>query len=178
MDLRLDDLDPLVLEELRRRRALLGVAREALLQEVHPLRAQLVRRRQLWRVALRDVVHDGPFVVEGRPRPPARCHLQDHAPERPDVDRPGLPWVVAPDELGGHVHRRARHGLVRLCLGLGFRKALALASNDLGRAEVDVLDNPIIVEEDVYRLVSKDFELGGESRTLWLDIAMHDATFV
>lgn len=141
---------PLVLQQLDGRRSLLRISRKAPHQEVDALRAELLRRRQLRRVALRNVVHDGPFVVQVGPRPPARRHLEDDAAQRPNVHRPGLTGVLALDHLGRHVHGRARHGLV----GLGGVEVGGhcppLASNELGGAKVYVLDDAVVVQQDVY----------------------------
>jgi hypothetical protein len=154
MHLRLDDHDPLVPKKLCGRCTLLWIAHEALFQEVHTLWAQLVRRRQLGRIALCDVVHNGPFVVEARPGASARRHLKNHAAEGPDVDRASLAWIVASDDLRGHVHRRASHGLIGLHLNLRLCETLPLAGDDLRSPKVHILDNPIVVEKYVYIVVS------------------------
>lgn len=101
-----------------------------------------------------DVVHDGPFIVEAGPRPPTSCHFQNHTAQGPDINRPGSPWIVTADDLGGHVHRRARHRFVRLDLDLRLCKTLALASNNLCGPEVNILDDSIIIKKNVYKLVS------------------------
>lgn len=138
-----------MLEQLDGGVALLGVAGEAAQEEVEALGAELVGRGKLRRVALGDVVHDGPLVVEVGPGPAARRHLEDDAPERPDVDGPEVARVLALDHLGRHVHGRARHRLVGLGAGQVLDERAALPRDELGRAEVDVLDDAVVVEEDV-----------------------------
>ena len=143
--------DPLIAQEFRRGRALRRVPLETLLQETDALGAQLVAAGQLGRVALRDVVHDGPLVVEQGPGPAAGRHFEDDAAERPDVDG-AVPARrrLAFDDFGRHVHGRAGHGfLAAAAVGVAVGERLALARDDFGRAEVDVFDDAVVVEEDV-----------------------------
>lgn len=95
-----------------------------------------------------NVVHDGPFVVERGPRTTARCHFEDDATERPDVDGAGASRVFAFDNFGGHVHGCAGHGFVGLGDGVA-NERLALAGDDFGGAEVDVFDYTTMIEENV-----------------------------
>lgn len=67
--------DPLVLEQLDGGGALVGIAIEAFDEEVDALLAELVAGGELRRVALRDVVHDGPFVVHRGPGAAASGHF-------------------------------------------------------------------------------------------------------
>ena len=92
--------DPFTLQQFRGTGSLLGIAVKAPLQELNPLAAQLVFVRQLRRVALGDVVHDGPFIVETGPRSTAGAHLKDNATERPDVDRAVTTLVESFDHFG------------------------------------------------------------------------------
>ena len=78
-DLFLDEQDPVMLQQFGGGAATFGVAVEAALEEVEPELAELLSRWQLRRLALRDVVHDGPLVVEVRPRSAAADHLEDDA---------------------------------------------------------------------------------------------------
>lgn len=149
-----DRHDPLVAEQVDGLGPLLGIAHEAALQEVDALRAELVRRRQGRWVALRDVVHDGPLVVQVGPRSSPGGHLEDDAAERPDVHGTKVAWVLALDDFGRHVHGRSRHGLVGLGAGEIIDQSAALASDHLGRAEVDVFDDAVMVEEDVCALLA------------------------
>lgn len=113
-ELRAERHDPLMLEQLDGAGALVGVAVEALHQEVDALLAELVAPGELRRVALRDVVHDRPLVVHGRPGPAARGHLEDHAAERPDVHGAVAARAAAFDDFGRHVHGCAGHGALFL----------------------------------------------------------------
>jgi len=110
-------------------------------------------------VSLRDVVHDRPLIVQGRPGAAAGAHFQDDAAKRPDVDGTLAAFVLAFDNFGGHIHGGAGHGFLfarnprggtagggGVVVGL---EGFALAGDDLGGAEVDVLDYTIVVEEDV-----------------------------
>lgn len=140
-----------MLQQLDRRRSLPRIPQEALIQKVDAASAELVRVRQLRRVALGDVEHDGPLVVEGGPGAAAGGHLEDDAAEGPDVDGAGAAGVLALDDFGGHVHGCAGHGFV----GFGEDGAVAvdegfaLAGDDFRGAEVDVFDYAIVVEEDI-----------------------------
>lgn len=153
-DLLPDGHDPVALQQLRRARPALRIPLEAAPQEVDALGAQLVLARQLRRVALGDVVHDGPFVVERGPGPAARAHFEDDAPERPDVDGAMAALVEALDDFGGHVHGGPRHGFLfaRDAPGTGVLRleGLALAGDDLRGAEVDKFDDAVVVQKDVW----------------------------
>ncbi len=138
-----------MLQQLDRRIALLGVTHKAPLEEINALRAELVGRRQLRRVALGNVVHDGPLVVEVRPRPAARRHLEYDAPQRPDVDGAKVARVFTLDYFRGHVHGGAGHGFVGLGAGQVLDEGAALSGDELGGAEVDIFDYAVVVEEDV-----------------------------
>lgn len=138
-----------MLQQLNRRRPLLRVAHEAPPQKVNPLRAELVRRRELRRVSLGDVVHDGPLVVEIGPGASPGRHLEDDAAEGPNVNGTKVARVLALDHLGRHVHGRSSHGLVGLRAGDVLHECSALASDQFGGAEIDVFDDAIVVEEDV-----------------------------
>lgn len=141
-----------MLQQLNRRGPLPRVAKEAFIQEIDPSSTELVRVRQLWRVALGDIEHDGPFVVEGCPGAATGGHLEDHAAEGPDVDGAGAAGVLALDDFGGHVHGGSGHGFVGFGDGGGFAvdEGFALAGDHFGGAEIDVFDYAVVVEEDVY----------------------------
>ena len=123
---------------------------------------QLLSARQLRRVALGDVVHDGPFIVETCPGTAAGTHLEDHATKGPDVYRAETAFVGPFDDLGGHIHWSAGHGLLfcrnfreahsrcgcEWCF-VGRLQCFVLAGNDFGSAEVDVFDDAIVVKQDV-----------------------------
>ena len=111
-DLLPDGADPFTLQQLGRTRPSLRIALEASLQEVDALLTQLLSAGQLRRVALGDVVHDGPFIVEARPGTAAGAHLENNASERPDVDRSETAFVGAFDDFRRHVHWSASHGLL------------------------------------------------------------------
>ena len=68
-----------MLQKLRRTRPLRRISLETLLQEVLAALAQLVFSGLLWRIALGNVVHDGPLIVQRRPRTTTSAHLEDHA---------------------------------------------------------------------------------------------------
>tara|TARA_R110002003_G_scaffold106_17_gene8859 strand:+ start:1742 stop:2167 length:426 start_codon:yes stop_codon:yes gene_type:complete len=141
-----------VLEQFDGGGALGGVALEALFQKVDALVAELLAAGQLGRVALGNVVHDGPFVVHGRPGPAAGCHFKDDAAEGPDVDGAVAARGATADDFGGHVHGRAGHGaLATLARGRVFGgKGSALAGDEFGGAEVDELDDTIVIKKNVY----------------------------
>lgn len=145
--------DPIALQQLRRARPPLWIPLEAPSQEFDALLTQLIFTRQLRRVALSDVVHDGPLVVEGSPGAAPRAHLENDAAERPDVDGAVAAFVETLDHFGGHVHRGTRHGFLfpRHAAGAGVLRleGFALAGDDLGGAEVDEFDDAVVVEEDV-----------------------------
>jgi len=112
----------------------------------------------LRRVALRDVIHNRPLIVQGRPRAAASAHFEDDAAERPDVDSALAAFVLAFDDFGGHVHRGAGHGFLLAGDPWGGAAAggrvvglegFALAGDDFGGAEVNVFDHAVVVEEDV-----------------------------
>lgn len=157
-DLLPDLHNPLTLQQLRRARPPPRILLETSLQELMALGAQLIFRRQLWRVALRNIIHNRPFVVQGRPRAAAGAHLEDDAAERPDVDGALAAFILAFDDFGGHVHRGAGHGFL-LAGDPGARAAtdgrvvglegFALTGDDFGSAEVDIFDYAVVVEEDV-----------------------------
>jgi hypothetical protein len=96
------------------------------------------------------VVHDGPFVVHGRPGTAAGGHFEDYAAERPYVDGAVAACGPAADDFGGHVHGRAGHGALAALTGVGSEGA-ALAGDKFGGAEVDVFDYTVVVEKDVWR---------------------------
>lgn len=136
-----------MLQQFRRRRPPHRIPLEAPFQKVDAAVAQLVARRQLRLVALRNVVHDGPLVVQGRPRSAACRHLKDHAAERPDVDDAGAAGAcVAADDFGRHVHGRSLHGFfLAACDGGVGDHGFALARDYFGRAEVDVFDHAVLI---------------------------------
>lgn len=111
-DLFPDCANPVALQKLGSTRPPLWVALEASLEEFYTLLAQLLSARQLRRISLGNVIHDGPLVVEARPRTPASAHLEDHAAEGPDVYRTETAFVGAFDDFRGHVHWSAGHGLL------------------------------------------------------------------
>ena len=80
-DLAADAHHPLMLQQLHGAGAVPGVAHKAARQEIDALGTELVGAGELRRVALRDVVHDGPLVVEVGPRPATRHHLKNDAAE-------------------------------------------------------------------------------------------------
>ncbi len=151
--------NPLTLQQLDRTRPHPRIALKAPFQKVNPLLAQLLPAGQLRRIALRNVVHDGPLVVEGRPGPAASAHFEDDAAERPDVDGTQAAFVAAFDDFGGHVHGGAGHGfLLGGDFGAGagagdgggvWLEGFVLAGDYFGGAEVDVFDYAVVVEEDV-----------------------------
>lgn len=152
---RLDDLiadghDPLMLEELDGARPFPGVPSKASLEEIDTLRAQLVRARQLGRVALSNVVHNSPFVVKIRPRSATGCHLENDAAQRPHIDSPGAAWVFALDHFGRHVHWCTCHRVVwPRCCRNSVNHGTALPCENLCCTKVDVLDDTVVVKEDV-----------------------------
>jgi hypothetical protein len=140
-----------VLQQLNGRYASRGIALKALDQKVNTRLAELLRRRELRRIPLGDVVHDGPLVVHRRPGTAPRCHFQDHAAERPDVDGAVAARGAAADDFGGHVHRGAGHGVLAAALAsVDGGEGAALARDELGGAEVNVFDYAVVVEEDVW----------------------------
>lgn len=58
-----DGHDPVMLQQFHGSSSLLGVAVKAALEEVNAFWAELIWRRELWGIALGDVVHDRPLVV-------------------------------------------------------------------------------------------------------------------
>lgn len=106
-----------MLQQLHGGRALGGIPDETASQEVDPLRAELVLTGQLGRVALGNVVHDGPLVVQVGPWPSASRHLEDDTAERPNVNRAEVTGILTLDHFGRHVHGRACHRLVGLGAG-------------------------------------------------------------
>jgi hypothetical protein len=137
-----------MLQQLRRRYTLHGITLETALQEIDARVAELIGAGELWRVALRNVVHDGPFVVHGGPWSATSCHFEDNAAERPHVDGAVAARGTATNHFGGHVHGRAGHGALATLAGVGGDGA-ALAGDEFGGAEVDVFDYTVVVEEDV-----------------------------
>lgn len=137
-----------MLQQLSSGRTFLRIAHEATLEEIDALGTELVDGWELWRVALRDVVHDGPLVVERGPGAATGRHLEDDATEGPDVDGAIAPRVLAFDHLRGHVHRGAGHGFIGFA-GFGGHEGFALAGDDFGCAEIYVLDDTVMVEENV-----------------------------
>lgn len=164
-DLFSDCADPVTLQQLGSTGSSLWVALEASLQELYALLTQLLSAWQLRWVALGDVVHDGPFVVETRPGTAAGAHFEDHAAERPDINRTETAFVGAFDDFRRHVHWSAGHGLLlcwnfreagTACGGqwcfVGRLECFTLAGNDLCGAEIDVFDDTIVVKENIYRV--------------------------
>ena len=157
-DLLSDLHDPRALQQLGRTRAAAGILLKASPQELDALGTELIPAGQLRWVPLGDVVHDRPLVVQARPRAAAGCHLEDHAPERPDVDGALAAFVGAFDDLGGHVHGRAGHGFLfarKASGGVGEvmvvgLKGLVLARDDFGSAKVNVLDHAVVVEKNIW----------------------------
>lgn len=143
--------DPLVLEEFNGAGALVWIAVKALHQEVNALLAKLVAGGELWRISLRNVVHDGPLVVHGSPRAAAGCHFENHAAQGPDIDSAVATGAATLDDFGRHVHRGAGHGtLFAAARGIVHSKGPTLASDELGSAKIHKLDDTIVVEEDVW----------------------------
>jgi len=153
----LSDLhDPLTLQQLGRARPPPRILLETPPQEVNTLGTELVSAGQLRRVALRNIVHDRPLVVQGCPGPPPGRHLKDHAAEGPDVDGALASLVGTFDDFGGHVHGGAGHGfLLSRETGGGvdkmgvWLKGLVMPGDDLRGAEIDVFDYAVVVEKDV-----------------------------
>ena len=154
-DLLPDLHDPLALQQLRRARPPPRILFETPLEEFHSLGAELVLAGQLRRVSLSDIVHDCPLVVERCPRSAAGAHLKDDAAEGPNVNGALSAFILAFDDFRRHVHGGAGHGFLfpgdpggagGRVVGL---KGFALARDDFGRAEVDVFDHAIVVEENV-----------------------------
>ena len=190
-DLFPDGANPFALQQLRRTGPPLRIALEASLQELYALLTQLLSTRQLRRVALGDIVHDGPLIVEARPGTPPGAHLEDHAAEGPDVYRTETAFVGAFDDFRGHVHWSAGHGLLfcrnfgeagSACGGewcfVGGLEGFVLAGNDFGGAEVDVFDDAVVVKQNVYVvkwLVIVAKNLMNMDLTLRLNVAMSDA---
>ena len=160
-------LDPIALQQLHRTSPPLRISLKTAFQKFHALLAQLVPARQLRGIALRDVVHDCPFVVEAGPGAAAGAHFKDDAAEGPDVDGAEATFVAAFDYFGGHVHGGAGHGFLLLggfgeggsggvavwgggeVVG-GRLEGFVLAGYDFCGAEVDVFDYAVVVEEDVW----------------------------
>ena len=86
-----------MLQQLGRRWSNTGISLEALLKEVNPQVAELVRRWELWRVAGGYIPHDSPFIVEVSPWPATGCHFEDYTAERPDVDTAVPSFIAASD---------------------------------------------------------------------------------
>ena len=193
-DLLPDGANPITLQQLRRTGSSFRVALEASLEEFYALLTQLLSTGQLRRVALGNIVHDGPFIVEARPRTATSAHLEDHAAEGPNVYRTETAFVGAFDDLWGHVHWSAGHGLLLCgnfretdpaCGGegcfIGGLKCFVLAGNDLGGAEVDVFDDAIVIKQNVYefgRLATGQKDLTNMRLTFGLNIPMGDASLV
>ena len=193
-DLFPDGADPITLQQLRRTGSSFRIALEASLEEFYALLTQLLSTGQLRRVALGDIVHDGPFIVEARPRTAASAHLEDHAAEGPYVYRTETAFVGAFDDLRGHVHWSAGHGLLLCgnfrktdpaCGGewcfIGGLECFVLAGNDFGGAEVDVFDDAIVVKQNVYEngwLATGQKDLTNMTLTFGLNIPMGDAGLV
>lgn len=151
-ELRAQRHDPFVLEQFHGAGALVRIAVEALHQEIDALLAELVACRELRRVALSNVVHDGPFVVHGCPWAATSCHFENHAAQRPDIDGPVSSGAATFDDFGRHVHGRACHGALLLAArGVVDSKGPTLTGNELGSAKVDEFDDTVMVEEDVCR---------------------------
>lgn len=146
--------NPVTLQQLRRARPPLGIAVEAAFQKLDALGTQLVLTRQLRRVALSDIIHDRPFIIQARPGPAAGAHFQDDAAEGPDVDGAVAAFVLALDDFGGHVHGGAGHGFLfardAARAGVLRLEGFALAGDDFGGAEIHEFDDAVVVEEDVY----------------------------
>lgn len=164
-DLFSDCADPVTLQQLGSTRSSLRVALEASPEKLYALLTQLLSAGQLRWVALGNVVHDGPLVVEARPGAAAGAHLKDHAAKRPDIYRTETAFIGAFDDFRGHVHWSAGHGLLlcwnfreagTTCGGewcfVGWLECFILAGNDFGGAEIDVFDDAIVVEENIYRV--------------------------
>lgn len=160
--------DPVTLQQLRRTRPPLRIPLEAPPQKLDPLRAQLLLARQLRRIALGDVVHDSPLIVQARPRPTTGAHFEDDAAQGPDVDGAVAAFVEALDHFGGHVHGRAGHRLLfsghAAGAGVLGLERFTLAGDDFGGAEIDEFDDTVVVEEDVYRVGVSVRELDGGGR--------------
>lgn len=140
-----------MLQQLCRTRSHTGVPRKTSLQEIYSCLAQLVSRRELWRIALRNVVHDGPLVVKACPGPATCRHLENHAAERPDVNSTEPSAGMALDNFRRHIHRRTGHGvlatLTRATTVGGH--CLALTSDDLRGTEIYELDDAVLVKQDI-----------------------------
>ena len=61
-----------------------------------------------------------------------------------------MSWILALDDFGGHVHWRTGHRLVRLSSGTAVDKSATLASDNFGSAKIDIFDDAIVVQKDVY----------------------------
>lgn len=159
-------LDPFTLQQLRGTRSPLRIPIEAPLQKINALSTQLLSAWQLRWVALRDVVHDGPLIVQTCPWATTGAHFKDDAAEGPDVDGAEAAFVAAFDDFRGHVHRRTGHGLLLLrgfgqgdgveisiisggrCFGRRL-EGFVLASYDFGGTEVDVLYYAVVIKKYV-----------------------------
>ena len=119
-DLLPDGADPFTLQQLGRTGPPLRIALETSLQKFDALLTQLLSAGQLRRVALGDVVHNGPLIVETCPGTAAGAHLKNDATEGPDVYRTETAFVGAFDDFRRHVHWSAGHGLL---LRRDFREA-------------------------------------------------------
>ena len=113
-----------------------------------------------------DIVHNRPLVVEAGPGPTTSAHLEHNAAERPDIDGAKAAFIATFDDLGRHVHRSARHGLLlRGYFGksgpsasayegfVGRLECFVLTSYDFCGPEINVLDDTVVVKEDVYGFV-------------------------
>ena len=98
-----------------------------------------------------------PFVVEIAPRLVSRRTFEDDTTQRPDVHRTMTSTLVVPDDFRGHVHRRTRETVVgaQVPADRGHTRVRVSASpldcalvlgEDLCSAEVDIFDDPLVVE--------------------------------
>jgi hypothetical protein len=140
--------DPFVLEQFSRADTLDGVAFEAAFQEIDACVAELVVAGKLRRVALSNVVHDGPFIVHGRPGAAACGHFENHAAEGPDINGAVTTGRSASDDFGRHVHGRAGHGALAALACIG-GDCPTLAGDELCCTKVDVLDYTVMVKQDI-----------------------------
>lgn len=70
-----------MLQQLEGCCSLSRIAHEAALEEVDTVWAELIWSGELWWVALGDVVHNSPFIVQVCPRTSTCGHFEDHAPQ-------------------------------------------------------------------------------------------------
>lgn len=112
---------------------------------------ELIPAGKLGRIALGDVVHDRPLVIEAGPRSPPSGHFENDTAERPDINGAMAASIRASDDLWGHVHWRSGHGaLTPLTSSTSTSKSLALSCNDFSGSEINEFEDPVMIQQNVY----------------------------